>query len=90
MAQLLVRVDDDVKKDADKLFGEIGMTTQTAVNVFLREARRVHGFPFALNVDPFYSESNMKVLRESVSQMNDSNYPKIIKTMDELVAMGSE
>jgi DNA-damage-inducible protein J len=69
MAQILVRVDDQVKKDADMLFGELGMTTQTAINVFLREAKRRQGFPFEVQLDPFYSKSNMSMLRQSIADM---------------------
>jgi DNA-damage-inducible protein J len=90
MAQILVRVDDVTKRNADMLFTELGMTTQTAINVFMREAIRAKGFPFEVRLDPFYSESNMKALRESIAQFDDPTSPKIVKTMDELKAMENE
>lgn len=90
MAQINIRIDDATKRDADALFTELGMTTQTALNVFIREALRTRGFPFEVRVDPFYSESNMGALRESIAQMDDPNSPKIVKTMDELRALENE
>lgn len=41
-----VRMDSDIKKQCEMLFGELGMTLTTAINVFLRQSLRVGGFPF--------------------------------------------
>lgn len=41
-----IRVDDDLKRDADALFSQLGMTFSGAVNVFLRQCVREGGLPF--------------------------------------------
>ncbi len=41
-----VRMDSDIKKQCEMLYGELGMTLTTAINVFLRQSLRVGGFPF--------------------------------------------
>ena len=46
-----VRMDSDVKKQSEALFGELGMNLTTAINVFLRQSLRVGGFPFDVTVN---------------------------------------
>lgn len=42
------RVDDELKKQADALFSELGMSLATAFNVFLRQAVREQQIPFSI------------------------------------------
>lgn len=46
-----VRMDGDIKKQCEALYGELGINLTTAINVFLRQSLRVGGFPlmFAWN-----------------------------------------
>lgn len=41
-----VRMDSDIKKQCEMLYGELVMTLTTTINVFLRQSLRVGGFPF--------------------------------------------
>jgi len=62
MAQINLRVDDDVKLVAEQTLNDIGLSMSTAINVFLRKVAREKRIPFELSVDPFYSESNIQYL----------------------------
>jgi DNA-damage-inducible protein J len=42
------RVDDELKKQADALFADLGMSLSTAFNVFLRQSIREQQLPFAV------------------------------------------
>ena len=46
-----VRMDSDLKKKCEALYGELGMNLTTAINVFLRQSLRVDGFPFEVRLD---------------------------------------
>ena len=46
-----IRIDEDVKKASEELFGDLGLTLSAAVNVFLRQALRHGGLPFDVKVD---------------------------------------
>lgn len=46
-----VRMDSDIKKQCENLYGELGMNLTTAINVFLRQSLRVGGFPFEVKPD---------------------------------------
>ena len=45
-----IRIDEDVKRESEQLFGELGLTLSAAVNVFLRQAIRHGGLPFDVKV----------------------------------------
>jgi len=47
-AVLNLRIEPEVKADAEKLFGSFGLTVTDAVNVFLRQSIMIGGFPFEL------------------------------------------
>ena len=46
-----VRMDSDIKKQCEILYGELGMNLTTAINVFLRQSLRAGGFPFEVKLD---------------------------------------
>ena len=53
MANLQVRVDDDLKAKADSLFASIGLDTSSAVRVFLKQSVMRGCIPFELRGDPY-------------------------------------
>jgi len=48
---LNIRIDKDIKDQAEGIFNELGINMTTAVNIFLRTAIREHGIPFELKLD---------------------------------------
>ena len=46
-----VRMDSDIKKSCEALYGELGINLTTAINVFLRQSLRVGGFPFDVRIE---------------------------------------
>lgn len=45
-----VRMDSDIKKKSEFVFGRLGINLTTAINVFLRQSIRAGGFPFDVRV----------------------------------------
>ena len=43
---ITLRVDDELKKQADALFSELGLNITTAFNIFLRQSVREQQIPF--------------------------------------------
>lgn len=72
MAQISLRVDDEVKKSAEQVCAEIGISMATAINIYLKKLGREHRIPFEVSADPFYSAENMDRLRKSIAQMEAS------------------
>ena len=71
MAQISLRVDDDVKRGAEQALNDIGLSMATAINVFLRKVARERRIPFELSADPFYSESNIRYLEQKKGEIDE-------------------
>ena len=65
MAQISLRVDDELKRGAEKTLNDIGLSMSTAINIFLKTVVRENRIPFELSADPFYSKENMKELEKA-------------------------
>ena len=46
-----IRMDSELKAQADKLFSELGMNLSTAFNIFVRQAIREGGIPFEISLN---------------------------------------
>ncbi|MGN0436969.1 MAG: type II toxin-antitoxin system RelB/DinJ family antitoxin [Lachnospiraceae bacterium] len=66
MAQISLRVDDEVKRNAERTLDDIGLSMSTAINIFLKTVVRENRIPFELSADPFYSKENMTELERRV------------------------
>lgn len=62
--QVSFRIDEDVKRKAENVLNDLGLTMSAAITVFLKKVGREHRIPFELYADPFYSESNLRYLEE--------------------------
>lgn len=90
MAQTLVnfRIDEKTKKEMEDICSELGITVSTALNIFIKKMTREKRIPFEVSIDPFYSESNMKAIEESIQQLKENKV--VVKTMEGLKAMADE
>ncbi len=70
MANLNIRVDDDLKRQAEMVFSDIGLSLSAATIIFLKQVVRCNGIPFELRADPFWSESNMAHLKRGIAALN--------------------
>jgi len=61
-----IRMNREIKENAEKLFDDFGMNLSTAFNVFARQALRQGKIPFEI-CDPFYSEKNQARLDRSIA-----------------------
>lgn len=69
MANLNIRVDDTLKKQAEAIFSELGISLSAATTIFLKQVVRYNGIPFELRIDPFYSAENQARLLVSKERM---------------------
>ena len=63
-----IRLDRDVKEQAERMFGDFGMNLSTAFNVFARQALRQGKIPFEI-YDPFYSIKNQAELNSRIADI---------------------
>ena len=79
--QINFRIDEDVKKDAEIVLNDLGLTMSAAITVFLKKVGREHRIPFDLTADPFYSAENVNYLK---GIMNDVRAGKALFSEHEL------
>ena len=90
MAQTLVnvRMDEEVKRSMEETCKELGITMSTAFNIFASKMSREKRIPFEVSIDPFYSEDNIKAIKESIKQLEEGKVVK--KSLKELEEMADE
>ena len=64
-----IRMDENLKKQAEILFDEMGLNMTTAITMFTKAVVRQHKIPFEISADPFFSEANQKHLRKAIADL---------------------
>lgn len=69
---ITMRVNPDLKRQAEALCNDMGFTLSTAYTMLLKAIVRTRSLPFPLTAsDPFYSESNMAHLQRGIDALNN-------------------
>ena len=79
-----IRMDTNLKTQADALFGELGMNLSTAFNIFVRQSRREGRIPFDISLNRPNSETIAAMLEAERIANNPS--VKHYTDLDELFA----
>ena len=81
-----VRMDSDIKKQCEELYGELGVNLTTAINVFLRQSLRAGGFPFDVRLNQPNSKTISALLEaEKISKdPNVKHYSDVEEALREL------
>jgi DNA-damage-inducible protein J len=77
-----IRMDTDLKRQADELFSSLGLNITTAINMFIRKAISEQGIPF--EVRKGYSNEVLQAMLESERLLRDPNV-KTYHTFDEIL-----
>lgn len=85
MANLNIRVDDTLKKQAETIFADLGISLSAATTMFLKQVVRCNGIPFELRADPFYSAENQVRLLVAKERMekNGGTVHELIEVDDD-------
>ena len=79
-----IRMDTELKAQADELFAELGMNLSTAFNIFVRQSLREGGIPFEIRTDRPNKETIAAML-EAENIAKDPNV-KSYTDLDEMFA----
>jgi len=75
---LNIRVDKDIKQQAEELLHEMGLNLSTAVNIFMRQLIKDGGIPFAINTRKDSTQYDLPYIRQKLAEVKDSiNDPNI-------------
>ena len=73
MAQVNFRIDENLKKNAEQVLNEMGLTMSAAITMFLVKVSRERSIPFKITADPFYSDENVKAIENHDSNISNTN-----------------
>lgn len=79
-----IRIDTEIKTQANTLFHELGLDMSSAVNLFLHQCVLRGGLPFAVE-KPRYSRATLEAMDEARRISRDPNVESY-DTMDDLIA----
>ena len=66
---ITIRMDENLKKQAEMLFEDMGLNMTTAITMFAKAVVRQNKIPFEISADPLYAESNLKVLERRIANI---------------------
>ena len=81
---LSIRIDKELKEQAEQLFSELGMNMTTAFNIFVRQAVRQRKIPFEISLNVPNAET-IAAIEEANKLSRDPN-AKRYSSFEELVA----
>ena len=80
-----IRLDSEVKEQAQQVFNSLGMDMTTAINIFLRQAIQYQGLPFDVRLDE--NRKLMEVLADLDQNRNMSqSFGSVSDLMEDLRA----
>lgn len=75
-----IRLDSEVKEQAQQVFSNLGMDMTTAINIFLRQAIQYQGLPFDVRLD-----ENRKLLQVLTNLDQNRNMSQSFESVSDLM-----
>ena len=75
-----IRLDSEVKEQAQQVFSNLGMDMTTAINIFLRQAIQYQGLPFDVRLD-----GNRKLLEVLTDLDQNRNMSQSFESVSDLM-----
>lgn len=84
-----IKIDQEIKEQAQKLFASLGLDMTTAVNIFLRQAIKEQAIPFRIG-EPLPNAETLEALAEVADMKKNpekyKGYTDVDEMMKELLA----
>ncbi|HGJ1039991.1 TPA: type II toxin-antitoxin system RelB/DinJ family antitoxin [Streptococcus pneumoniae] len=75
-----IRLDSEVKEQAQQVFSNLGMDMTTVINIFLRQAIQYQGLPFDVRLD-----ENRKLLQALTDLDQNRNMSQSFESVSDLM-----
>lgn len=80
-AVISARIDPELKKNTEKIFQELGLTTTQAITLFYKQVALQHGLPFAVKLP---NEETQQALAEAKARYNLKSFDDADTLFDDL------
>ena len=84
MAQINIRIDDETKRQAEELFGQMGLTMTSAIMVFIKQSVNDNAIPFRVSAkNAAYHEKLMQAKRDWENGRKNYHYHDLVEVEDD-------
>lgn len=83
MANINIRIDENIKKNAEKVFAKLGLNSTTAITLFYVQVIRSNSIPFELKAE-IPNETTKKAIKE-VEEMEKQSNINTFNSIDDLM-----
>ncbi|MDM8217433.1 type II toxin-antitoxin system RelB/DinJ family antitoxin [Parasutterella secunda] len=66
---LQIRLDNNLRNEAQGILNDMGMDVSTAVRIFLKQVVIERALPFRPSLDPFYNPANIAHLQQALQDV---------------------
>ena len=84
MANINIRIDDQIKKNAENVFSKIGLTPTAAITLFYHQVIRTNSIPFELKAD-IPNKETLEAIEEVEKMENNSSDAKTFDSVEKLM-----
>ena len=84
MANVNVRIDGDIKANAEAIFSDLGLTPSTAINLFYKQVIRTKSIPFPLKAE-IPNRKTKRALKEAEKMEKHPEKYKKYDSVEELM-----
>lgn len=71
-----VRVDENLKKEAERLFNDLGLNMSSAITIFLKSAVRCDGIPFEIRRNALSAETRSALAEYDEMKAHPEKYKR--------------
>ena len=89
MANIQVRIDDNIKAEADSLFASLGLDTSTAIRMFIAAALDNRGIPFSVVQKPDRDEAIRQAVERRKAGEKFYSIEESMEHIDAAIAKGA-
>ena len=79
-----IRIEPELKREAEKTLSDLGMNVADAVTVFLKQVVLTESIPFGIK-KPKYNKETVEAIKEALEMIKSPEKYKSFDTVDELV-----
>ena len=86
---ITIRIDKNLKNEAEALFDDLGMSISTAFNIFLKKCIREDRIPFEISRTENFNQTTIDAILEAERISHDPNTPAYHNMHDLIAALES-
>lgn len=83
MTNVTIRLDENLKKQADDLFSDFGLSLNSAINMFIKQSVREQRIPFEVTRNTsslvFASNNDVDEISKKIIEQNKEAYKELAK-----------